>query len=186
MACICLLLVILGLSGSIAYNQHNSKKPTRPSTTTISPNTTAGGANTTTSTSSITNQTVQETMPELAVSKLGDYTMLASEEGGVVSLEMGKCENCTKILFNKTQIAEINKFIMACDGTAGCPIKEWPNHTGFCIVCDPVVRMRTSKLHLCINYHRTLSSGFIDNYTLNYDTLQLLSAADAIVNKVTI
>ena len=205
MACICLLLLILGLSGSIAYHQHNSKNPTTISpkttttvsfnTSTISVNTTSSTSNisTTTSTSNISTTTVSTTtnktvdiMPELAVAKLGDYSVVASEEAGLVTVQMARCENCPNILFNKTQIAEIHKFIMGCDGPAGCPIEQWPYHTGFCIVCNPVVRMRTSKLHLCMDYHRTLSSGFIGNYTLNYDTLQLLGASNIIVNRPTI
>ena len=110
-----------------------------------------------------------------ATLKIDDYWIINNEYAGIVSLESVLCENCSKIIFDKMQIDEIHAFMSTC--LRECDIQKWPHYTGFCIVCSPVVRMRYSALHFCLDYYGQISTAFISNYTLNYNALQLLYAA---------
>ena len=101
-----------------------------------------------------------------------DYWIVPSPQQGVVVLQKAKCENCTKIIFNASQIEELHQFMMKCI-FGECPVAEWPH--GFSMHCSPVVKMRRSDLYLCIDNERKVSSGFIYNHTLNYHAVQLLS-----------
>ena len=101
-----------------------------------------------------------------------DYWIVPSPQQGVVVLQKAKCENCTKIIFNASQIEELHQFMMKCI-FGECPVAEWPH--GFSMHCSPVVKMRRSDLYLCIDNERKVSSGFIYNHTLNYHAIQLLS-----------
>ena len=175
---ICLLIMLLGFTGSITYEIYNGKNTTVPK---ITLNYNISSFNDTLPTNVAIPRT--KTMPELAVSHDDDLWIVASEQTGSVSLELASCTDCEKIVFNKSQIMEIHNFMMRCYQPGGCPTQEWPHHIGFTIVCNPVVKMRYSDLHICIDYHRKISSGFIRNFTLNYNALALLNAAENIVNQ---
>ena len=170
---ICLLMLLIGFTGNISYQMYNRKDSIKYNA--------SSSMNNTLPTSVAIPRT--ETLPDLAVSHDDDLWIVASEQTGSVSLELASCNNCEKIMFNRSQIMEIHKFMMGCYQPGGCPIQDWPHHTGFTIVCNPVVKMRYSDLHICIDYHRKISSGFIHNLTLNYNALALLSAAERIVNQ---
>ena len=120
-------------------------------------------------------------MPELNVNKVGQLWIVVSPDAGIVTLERANCHQCPKITLNSTQIDELHSFLVEC--VKQCPIDQWPSQHAQCQynVCNILVKMRTSDVHLCIGNNNEVTCGFIYNYTLNYIALELLFASHHVI-----
>ena len=112
----------------------------------------------------------------VTISEYGNYLVMASKDARLLSIKKD-CTNCPKIYFNETQLRELRSFLEICYKQDSCNLIKWPTYRGFCIVCDPVVRMTTSKLRFCIDADGEINSAFIDNYIIYHGTLNILYSA---------
>ena len=112
----------------------------------------------------------------VTISEYGNYLVMASKDARLLSIQKD-CTNCPKIYFNETQLKEIRSFLEICYKQDSCNLIKWPSYKGFCIVCDPIVRMTTSNLRFCIDTDGEINSAFIDGYIIYHDTLNILYVA---------
>ena len=168
--CICLLAVLVG--GALTYGGGGGvKKIEVPQIVQVQSTTTAE----------------DETMDLLSASDLDGFWVVLSKDAKMVSLEK-RCANCSKYYFNITQLEEIHSFMHSCYVGKSCKVQNWPNiwqdwpQQFFCVVCNPLIRMRTSNLHFCIDIDNEINSGFIGNYLIYPDVLNLLYTANRYFN----
>ena len=112
----------------------------------------------------------------LSFSKTSRYWITLSTQEKLVSVEK-QCTNCSKVYFNKTQLEEIHSFLHSCHMDNECKVNEWPTYEIFCLVCNLVVRMRTSTLQFCLDIDNAINSAFINKYVIYPDDLNLLYSA---------
>ena len=102
---------------------------------------------------------------------------IESEHPSYFTLERN-CDNCTGLTFTREQVLEIHSFLAGCfEELTMCPVLQWPHFRGLIVTCDPIVRMRKSRLELCLDQKNEVFSGFIGNISLNCHALELLYKA---------
>ena len=169
--CICLLVVLVVWAGALRWVVEKIEVPRNVQVQ--YPTTPAAAAT--------------ETMDLLSASDLDGFWVVLSKDAKLVSLEK-RCANCSKYYFNITQLGEIHSFMHSCYVGKNCNVQNWPNvwqnfpQQFFCVVCNPMVRMRTSNLHFCIDIDNEINSAFIGNYVIYPDVLNLLYTANRYFN----
>ena len=181
LAILCILILILGFTGNYLYEAHKETQKQNSTTIVTRQNSSNYQANTTTQPSATMGLADTTKMPEININKIGQLWVIVNAEAGLVSLEPANCRQCPKITLNSTQIDELHSFLVRCNEQ--CPIDQWPSQPGQCNVCNILIKMRTSDLHLCLGNNNEVTCGFIYNYTLNYIVLELLFASQTILTQ---